>query len=294
LTRQRTCNSLRCNELGRGGVIYFNARHYDPKTGRFITEDPSAQGTGWYNYANNNPLTYVDPDGRREVEGESPEEDERKVRERRRKEREDDDDDKPKSFGERILENFRKSQMQQIQRNLRKMGAGPIDASTLNRMSTRSLSGLSSLTYQASSDPRIRLAPLASDLVTRIPFEYDDQWRCTQIAYNTLVDLGLNPGTVDIARPGWMFPEYQEMGITITRNIPPKNTAGYAYITTTSDNPEFPQPRHVEAYTYGSGETYTRYVTPGKTPAEATQIDISKPLPSWIEEIHFVPTDVWR
>jgi hypothetical protein len=93
LTRQRTCNSLRCNDLGQEGFIYFNARYYDPTTGRFITEDPSAKGTGWYTYCQNNPLTYVDPDGRREVEGESPEEDERKAREKRRRERDEDNGD---------------------------------------------------------------------------------------------------------------------------------------------------------------------------------------------------------
>jgi hypothetical protein len=93
LTRQRTCNSLRCNELGEEGLIYFNARYYDPTIGRFITEDPSAKGTGWYNYCNNNPLTYTDPTGRKEVIGASPEEDERKARERRRRERDDEGDD---------------------------------------------------------------------------------------------------------------------------------------------------------------------------------------------------------
>jgi hypothetical protein len=277
-------------------TIYFNARYYDPTVGRFLTEDSSAKGTGWYTYCQNNPLTYVDPDGRREVEGASPEEDERKARERRRRERDGGDDDKPKSFGERILENFRKSQMQQIQSNLRKMGAGPIDASTLNRMSTRSLSGLSSSTYQAaiSSDPRIKFAPKANYPYEETWLEYNGSLICTRIAYNELIGLGLNPGTVDIARPGWMFSEYQKMDITITKNIPPKNTAGYAYITTIWDDPEFPQPRHVEAYTYGSGETYTRFVTPGDIPTVATPIDISGPFPFWIKEIHFVPTDIWK
>jgi RHS repeat-associated protein len=46
------------------GLIYFNARYYDPLTGRFFTEDPSRQGVNWYAYCNNNPVNLTDPDGR--------------------------------------------------------------------------------------------------------------------------------------------------------------------------------------------------------------------------------------
>jgi RHS repeat-associated protein len=45
------------------GLYYFNARWYDPGTGRFITEDPIRYGANWYGYANNNPLMFVDPTG---------------------------------------------------------------------------------------------------------------------------------------------------------------------------------------------------------------------------------------
>jgi len=45
------------------GFIYFNARYYDPETGRFITEDPSRKGFGWYNYCGNNPINNIDPKG---------------------------------------------------------------------------------------------------------------------------------------------------------------------------------------------------------------------------------------
>jgi len=41
----------------------FNARWYDPQTGRFITEDPIRDGTGWYSYVGNNPMGFVDPTG---------------------------------------------------------------------------------------------------------------------------------------------------------------------------------------------------------------------------------------
>jgi RHS repeat-associated protein len=51
------------------GLYYFGARYYDPKTGRFITEDPvtgsldDPQGLNRYSYCKNNPHKYVDPDG---------------------------------------------------------------------------------------------------------------------------------------------------------------------------------------------------------------------------------------
>ncbi|NDC83641.1 RHS repeat-associated core domain-containing protein [bacterium] len=46
------------------GLYYFNQRYYDPKIGRFLTEDPAGQAFNPYFYASNNPLMYVDPDGK--------------------------------------------------------------------------------------------------------------------------------------------------------------------------------------------------------------------------------------
>ena len=46
------------------GKIYFNARYYDPITGRFLTEDPSRKGVNWYSYCENNPINKTDPTGR--------------------------------------------------------------------------------------------------------------------------------------------------------------------------------------------------------------------------------------
>jgi len=45
------------------GLVYFNARFYDPEIGRFITVDPIRDGVNWYVYCGNNPLRYVDPSG---------------------------------------------------------------------------------------------------------------------------------------------------------------------------------------------------------------------------------------
>jgi RHS repeat-associated protein len=38
-------------------------RYYDPATGRFLTRDPIRDGSNWYGYCNNNPLTAVDATG---------------------------------------------------------------------------------------------------------------------------------------------------------------------------------------------------------------------------------------
>jgi RHS repeat-associated protein len=47
-------------EYDASGLIYFNARYYDPGVGRFVTEDPSEKGTGWYSYTSNNPINMID------------------------------------------------------------------------------------------------------------------------------------------------------------------------------------------------------------------------------------------
>jgi RHS repeat-associated protein len=46
------------------GFQYDRARYYDPATAQFITRDPLEEVTGEpYGYANNDPLSYVDPTG---------------------------------------------------------------------------------------------------------------------------------------------------------------------------------------------------------------------------------------
>lgn len=52
------------------GLVYMQARYYDPMLGRFLSVDPNAVSVGnifnfsRYDYANNNPVINVDPDGR--------------------------------------------------------------------------------------------------------------------------------------------------------------------------------------------------------------------------------------
>jgi RHS repeat-associated protein len=48
------------------GLYYYRARYYDPKVGRFISEDPVGFGAGdtnLYRYVNNNPTNFTDPSG---------------------------------------------------------------------------------------------------------------------------------------------------------------------------------------------------------------------------------------
>ena len=45
------------------GLIYLRARYYDSSIGRFISEDPIKDGSNWYAFCNNNPVTFIDPSG---------------------------------------------------------------------------------------------------------------------------------------------------------------------------------------------------------------------------------------
>ncbi len=52
------------------GLYYLRARYYDPETGRFLGQDPvrgttrKPQSLNRYLYTQNNPVNFVDPDGR--------------------------------------------------------------------------------------------------------------------------------------------------------------------------------------------------------------------------------------
>ena len=49
------------------GFIYLRNRYYDPKLGRFTSEDPAKSGTNWYAYCENNPVKFTDPWGLEEI-----------------------------------------------------------------------------------------------------------------------------------------------------------------------------------------------------------------------------------
>ena len=44
--------------------MYFGGRFYDLEVGRFISQDPAKQDLNWYAYCANNPLKYVNPNGK--------------------------------------------------------------------------------------------------------------------------------------------------------------------------------------------------------------------------------------
>jgi RHS repeat-associated protein len=46
-----------------GGLIYMQARYYDPGIGRFVSEDPKEQGYNWFAYCHANPVNSVDESG---------------------------------------------------------------------------------------------------------------------------------------------------------------------------------------------------------------------------------------
>lgn len=52
------------------GLVYMQARYYDPSVGRFLSADPVGPSAGAlfgfnrYDYTNNNPINHTDPDGR--------------------------------------------------------------------------------------------------------------------------------------------------------------------------------------------------------------------------------------
>ena len=59
-TPYRYCGEYHDTETGS---VYLRARMYDPRIGRFRTEDPASSGMNWYIYCGNNPVMFIDPKG---------------------------------------------------------------------------------------------------------------------------------------------------------------------------------------------------------------------------------------
>ncbi len=53
------------------GLDYYRARYYDPKIGRFISEDPIKHngGLNFYAYVDNSPVNFIDPTGEMKLPG---------------------------------------------------------------------------------------------------------------------------------------------------------------------------------------------------------------------------------
>ena len=52
-----------CQSDADTGLVLMGHRYYDPRTGRFLSQDPAGDGDNWYQYAGNNPTNETDPTG---------------------------------------------------------------------------------------------------------------------------------------------------------------------------------------------------------------------------------------
>ena len=63
-SKQAFVGSLGHTSDDETGLVYMRARYMDTNTGRFVSEDPKGSGNNWFTYCNNNPVNYVDEDGK--------------------------------------------------------------------------------------------------------------------------------------------------------------------------------------------------------------------------------------
>ncbi len=62
-TKHKFVGSLGHPSEDETGLVYMRARYMDPVTGRFLSEDPAADGNNWYIYCRNSPVILSDPSG---------------------------------------------------------------------------------------------------------------------------------------------------------------------------------------------------------------------------------------
>ncbi len=63
--KNRYCASLGHQQDDESGLIYMRARYYEPGSGRFVSQDPVADGLNWFTYANCDPVDQTDVTGKR-------------------------------------------------------------------------------------------------------------------------------------------------------------------------------------------------------------------------------------
>jgi RHS repeat-associated protein len=59
----RYCANLGHKQDDESGLIYMRARYYEPGSGRFVSQDGEMQGTNWFSYCANQPVTKGDRSG---------------------------------------------------------------------------------------------------------------------------------------------------------------------------------------------------------------------------------------
>jgi RHS repeat-associated protein len=65
--RGRYVANLGHKQDDESGLIYMRARYYEPSRGRFISEDPAMDGSNWFTYCGNDPISYGDPTGKAKI-----------------------------------------------------------------------------------------------------------------------------------------------------------------------------------------------------------------------------------
>lgn len=65
---QQYCANLGHRRDAESGLVYMRARYYEPWTGRFVSEDRQRDRTNWFVYCQNNPVSYVDQNGKESLD----------------------------------------------------------------------------------------------------------------------------------------------------------------------------------------------------------------------------------
>ena len=258
------------NQLGEACLYYYNARWYDPETGRFVTEDPAKDGLNWYIYAGNNPVKYTDPTGMRRTKKE------RKARRaKRRARRETRREAKRQKRQRKRAAKAEKYERQgkhkkaakqrkkiarsdaRAQRRAERKGYAPTEVSSVVRPGSVGPVNDYGLPFpEPPRDPAEYLFPIGPTTKSN--------WRCDQMASYTLYDQEYNPQN-DLGEPidfdgKKVHQIYGKFNDDNKHLSPPGETGGYVFNRFSGKKPE-----HMQAYER-KGDTVTVWETTGKAP----------------------------